>query len=158
MSFLYAADIRCVSFILTEYWASKIQEYQPWLQQEMQFGTDESKRVKPSKAKAKANSNNEGSFRKLDIDWFNLLGSYLLIRINVYRKTCFLILWLNAIYSTQIIQSSPILGANVVVTPLILRGDPCSTVGRNKGLRRRRKIHSRRPDKFGGLQGLHKIQ
>lgn len=66
MCFLYAADIRFVSFILTEYWASKIQEYQPWLQQEMQFGTDESKRVKPGKAKA--NSNNEGSFRKLDID------------------------------------------------------------------------------------------
>ncbi|XP_039763229.1 uncharacterized protein LOC120636037 [Pararge aegeria] len=48
---------------LIDYWANKIQEYKPWLEEEMQFGTDESKRITKVK-----NNSNQGSFRKLDID------------------------------------------------------------------------------------------
>ncbi|XP_050361886.1 uncharacterized protein LOC126781107 [Nymphalis io] len=46
---------------IIEYWAKKIVEYRPWMEKEMEFGTDESKRTNE-------NMSNKGSFRKLDID------------------------------------------------------------------------------------------
>ncbi|XP_023953649.1 uncharacterized protein LOC112057396 [Bicyclus anynana] len=51
---------------LIDYWASKIEKYKPYLEQELQFGTDESKRV--NNGKDLKDLNNQGSFRKLDID------------------------------------------------------------------------------------------
>ncbi|CAH2104811.1 unnamed protein product [Euphydryas editha] len=46
---------------IIDFWEKKVIEYRPWMEREMEFGTDESKRI---------NSDNvdQGSFRKLDID------------------------------------------------------------------------------------------
>ncbi|KAM3959079.1 alpha-tocopherol transfer protein-like [Aphomia sociella] len=61
----YGGDGGTVSDII-EYWASKLKEYNSWMQQEEQYGTDESKR--PCKTTDKEDFSNEGSFRKLNID------------------------------------------------------------------------------------------
>ncbi|XP_075992126.1 alpha-tocopherol transfer protein-like [Anticarsia gemmatalis] len=50
---------------ITEYWVSKMKEYQPWMQEEERLGTDESRRIG---APVAADLMAEGSFRKLDID------------------------------------------------------------------------------------------
>nr|XP_032530072.1 alpha-tocopherol transfer protein-like [Danaus plexippus plexippus]XP_032530073.1 alpha-tocopherol transfer protein-like [Danaus plexippus plexippus] len=49
---------------IIEYWENKIVEYRPWLEEEMKYGTDESKRVN----KDNFDVSNQGSFRTLDID------------------------------------------------------------------------------------------
>nr|ATY51906.1 CTD8 [Heliconius melpomene] len=49
---------------IIEYWANKIKEYRPRFEEEMQFGTDESKRIN----KTTLDFTDQGSFRKLDID------------------------------------------------------------------------------------------
>lgn len=52
---------------LVKYWENKIGEYREYLLEEVNFGTDESKRLAPSKY-ADALFGVEGSFRKLDVD------------------------------------------------------------------------------------------
>lgn len=52
---------------LVQYWENKIGEYREYLLEEVQFGTDESKRQAPLKH-ADALFGVEGSFRKLDVD------------------------------------------------------------------------------------------
>ncbi|XP_045458934.1 alpha-tocopherol transfer protein-like [Melitaea cinxia] len=46
---------------ILDYWEKKVIEYRPWMEREMEFGTDESKRIKKDHV-------DQGSFRKLEID------------------------------------------------------------------------------------------
>ncbi|CAH0726591.1 unnamed protein product, partial [Brenthis ino] len=59
----YGGDGNSIAEII-EYWISKMKKYKPWLEQEMQFGTDETKRIK----KTVLDFTDQGSFRKIDID------------------------------------------------------------------------------------------
>ncbi|XP_059059453.1 uncharacterized protein LOC131852744 [Achroia grisella] len=61
----YGGDGGTVSEII-EYWVNKVNEYKPWMKQEENFGTDESKRLE--KLANYDEFSNQGSFRKLDID------------------------------------------------------------------------------------------
>lgn len=59
--------IHVIFVVVSDYWVKKVEEYKEWLDEEENYGTDESKR--PGKPKTSEDMFGvEGSFRQLQVD------------------------------------------------------------------------------------------